>query len=278
MKATLRASDRPFDANSVVYRKAGEKGHLEPVRLSCAFRRVGHKEVLGLVPKSSIGTSADGTEVLNHQGMKVGILRKFSSKFKGEDADSVDALFYVAEFEATNKKSPKEVLYAAAFTCNFYNNIYNGGMVKAQKIPRPRELLGPEGRSNSWKELTNGFVTGDIVGPEILSADGQVEFSRLGVVRGRHHREFAKKGEGGTPVVSRSRALMGFIVAKQQNDAFVLPAEQLARSFDLEFLVPPTSNVRAAPAREENQLIPTELPLEPQVGLPLNPRFNTLEG
>jgi hypothetical protein len=128
-----------------------------------------------------------------------------------------------------------------AFTKNISNNFYHGHPTRLSRIPMQDTK---QGKKNRNQFVTSYGVKGCIVGDlekSTVEVDGQEVFlNHASLARSFGKRALINEGDGGAPLVSRTRALLGFVAGESDGEVLVVPAEDIASRNNLRFFAAST--------------------------------------
>ena len=225
---------RPDEVHPGAVFYAKSKGSSDtPVRLSSLFRIVGKDQVYGLAYRIGV-KPAQGHGSVDFAQLKAGLLSEPQqiSELFGK-ADDLDKLFVILTFAKSATDNMYHQLRPVSVSRDVIKNIFSRGDMRVRCL-RPEKLDG----RNSYPKRVFGFMTGDITRPVVDVGDDRVVIDRAGKARGKGGRAFAAEGDGGAPVVSSTGALLGFVVAGTDEETLIIPAEDLKRRFNIEFVAP----------------------------------------
>jgi hypothetical protein len=230
----------------------GDDGVIVPLKLASLFKIAGDRALYALAGRSdrrlkNCKRVAVRPTTASHDAIGTLALR---NPLSSED-NSAGELFSVVEVD--DKVARGLSLFEAQTSKPKTKDIFGKQAVRVRKIVEPPPHLVPAGQNRPpQRKYLRGFVAGQITQPRVLvSADDKKITLKRAIVAGsssspKRQRKFVEAGDAGTPVLSGSNRLLGFIVAHSGNETLVMPAEDLAKAYDLTFLSPerPLSAVR----------------------------------
>ena len=98
------------------------------------------------------------------------------------------------------------------------------------------QAAGRKHNSHSTLAPRKGFVVGDATNSFARAGDDVVQMPLTVLARGKGRRAFAKQGDGGLPVLSKTNALVGFVVGEDAGYTSLLPADVLGEIAEMRFL------------------------------------------
>ncbi|WP_397423552.1 hypothetical protein, partial [Phenylobacterium sp.] len=148
-----------------------------------------------------------------------------------------DHLFVLATFTVAVSRELLSMTEQAAVTRDLPQNVFGTGMMRIRKLPtEPAEEVVGRRSNQPERPSAGGFLTGDISNPILVSSGNDVVFDRAALARGRGRHAFGQPGDGGRPVLSNSRALLGFIIGRDSTRTLLLAAEDLVNEMGIRFL------------------------------------------
>lgn len=208
--------------------------------LSAVIRVRSSGRVLGLVACKQI-ENLDGFRLQkNFAGRvkEVGSLKKFDEYF--DYSGHLDSLFALVHFAPNMIGEIEKNFKVAAISKDFRVNAFNSNGMKVRRIVGSYV-------TNSKKKFVNkrenrvthrGLVCGDVTNARIKTKCSKTQVEYAGLIRNKTSVSFARFGDGGKPVVSSSNALLGFVVASNEEKTLMLTAEDISDDLDVDFLVP----------------------------------------
>ncbi len=225
-----------LDPGITFYAWDGDNTHV--VKLSALLRRVGAREVLGLVGRG-MTSAPTGSRVTVRPGevkQSIGRIETITEVFP--DAGKLDALFQIVRFDEAVASGLEGTVSDAAISKNLERNVFSKGLLRVRKLTSPAVLRSSKSTRRVLPPYnTKGFLTGNVLHPIIERHEGRVTLDRAGIARGRGRQEFAMPGDSGAPVLSASGALLGFVVGRDANRALVLSAEDVMDRMSIHFVV-----------------------------------------
>jgi hypothetical protein len=221
----------------------GDDGVIVPLKLASLFKIAGDKALYALAGRSdrrlkNCKRVAVRPTTASHDA--IGTLAQRSPLSR--EGHSSSELFSVVEVDAKVAKGLS--LFEAQTSKPKGKDIFGKKAVRVRKIVEPPPHLVTPGRNRPpQRKYLRGFVAGQITQPRVLiAADDKKVTLKRAIIAGSSSpvgfRKFVEAGDAGTPVLSGSNRLLGFIVGHSGTETLVMPAEDLAKAYDLTFLSP----------------------------------------
>lgn len=168
----------------------------------------------------------------------IGTVHQLSDSF--ENSDHLDDLFGLVKFNQTTTQEIEREFKVAALSRDFRVNAFrpNGMNVRRVRGAHKEEFHRRRNTNRSTQLIYRGVAYGDVTNTKIKTDAAHIEIAYAGLIRGKTGEIFARAGDGGKPVVSSSKALLGFVVAANEDKTLMLTAEDISRDLNVEFLVP----------------------------------------
>lgn len=223
--------------------------------LGALFTPEGSEEILGLIGRS-VHDVDDGATIAVQTpagASKVGTLHSLESLTGSTSA--LDRLFAIVRFHPEVQTALRVRAQRARVTNDIQRNTFRRGPMRIRKlggrtIKRNQVMKGASAA---------GFLMGSVLHPVVEVRGHNVTFDKASLAKGRGGRDFAKPGDGGSPVISAAGALLGFIIGRSDTRALVLPAEDVARTLGAQFLTtPPEISGPSVRARDPHPLITSD--------------------
>lgn len=220
-----------------------DDGSIIPIKLASLFKVEGDNRLYALAGRSDRSLkNCKKVAVSPAQGSldDIGTLAEKNPLDAGHK--SYRDLFSVV---TVDEKVASRLTLAAALTSKPKStDIFSRNAVRLRKIVEPPAHTRVRGRNRPEnRKYIRGYVAGQVRNPKIMieSAMKKVTLERAVIaasasITGR--RAFAEPGDSGTPVLSGSRRLLGFVVARAPDGALLLPADDLAKACGLTFFSP----------------------------------------
>jgi hypothetical protein len=197
-------------------------------------------DLLALVPRGHKDLPSDVRVWIGSDGRSnIGLLKELGATFKhSEYAETIGSLFSVVVFDKKFADLLRKGSKTASVVRDLESSIFVGGRVRVRRLSGVAKRYSSTYRSNQERTgpRDRGFICGDISNITIKTAGRSATIGWAGIVVGRKGHQFAAEGDGGLPVLSRKRALVGFVVAKRSKDTLIIGAEQLAKNLNVRFL------------------------------------------
>lgn len=214
---------------------ADDNGAKTPVRIASLFRKHRAKKVRAL------GVRLTDEEVGRLGLEPIAIPGKISYEHLKVATDpsevgSLEDLFVVVEFDPMESKTLTEAVERLQLSRDIRRNAFGPRRMRVRSLDAPWLFSKPKRQK---KPFRSGFIFGDVLNQAVRAKTGrQVVVNRLAHARGFDQKALAGPGEGGTPVISSSGALVGFVVSGTESSALILPAEDLVERLNIDLLKP----------------------------------------
>ncbi len=204
----------------------GADGRRTPLTLSSMFKRRAEDGIFGLVgafdSKSLYGSKVFTSPFARGDNESIGVVTDGGSILDGGIGD----LFRVVAL--LERHSQNAIVKPVAYSRNLFEEAFGDHPVTIRRV----------GRISAVSSIRHGILAGDVVGPEIEIGERIVSLPRAIRARSCGARYLGEDVEGGAPVLSKSKALLGFVIGHSDDELLILPAETVAQQCKLDFVAP----------------------------------------
>jgi hypothetical protein len=222
---------------SILYAQ-NSAGKFLPVRLSVLFNSENHgSKIYGLLAGEDnlFEITREHPKILTQpraDAAVVGEIKNIDNILPNDN--TVKSLFSVFELNGFAGG-----LVELAYSQDLSTNIYRKYPMRVSRVP---VRIGQIGRHKSNQTRVShgpkGCLTADLSETEIELDGKKVFFAHAGLAESFGSRALVRPGDSGAPLLSASKALVGFVVGASGDEALILPAEDVANKNGIRFLAP----------------------------------------
>jgi len=234
-----------FESGATFY-VVGSGGEIVPLTMSALFKKVNREDVFGLANQNErlLGCK-DAVYADKAKNDQVGIL---STSDVFPHGDNLGELFNVIKF---NRKAVQPISYRltnVAFTKDVSKHMWRPRPMRIRKTVLGQRDL----KKHSVRTNYKGLLIGDVINPAIGLRNHTVTVRRAARAQSSGEKPIASEADGGALVLSKSKALFGFVIGSADHELLIMSAEDLAKDYQIEFVAPRQREnlVRLAPRPE----------------------------
>jgi len=240
-----RAMDSEFQPGSTVWAKGATQRI--SFRIAAIFSAEHSDFIFGLLWNSN-EQPCEPLEIYRHDDFKGGLLgnicptSEVSKKFRSL-GDFFTIVRFVKEVSNYLRKSTGVAVISEDITKNAL-----GDNKMSVRIPWRRNSSSRRvgvGHNNTKHVGRRGYLIGDVTNARLNRAAGdRIVVEHAGLAMGKGGRVLTEHGDGGLPLISKSNALVGFVVGKGDKCTLILPAENLAIEHNIKFRTFPNTGAQ----------------------------------
>ena len=218
----------------------GSGDDVVPLTISALFKKVNEQGVFGLANQNEKLVGCKDRVYADEE--KQQIVGKLSTSEVFPSGDGLGALFNVIKFDTGAVKPIEDKLVKVAYTKDVSYHIWRPRPMRVRKT-----VLGQtDFKQSGTRAYYKGLLVGDVKNPAVGLRNQIVTLRRAARAKSSGGKAIASDEDGGALVLSKSKALFGFVVGSADDEILIMPAEQLSKDYDIQFVAPrlPENSVR----------------------------------